>query len=320
MRAQRAEDLLCRPMIRVAGTAGIRHSDERCVFVRCRFAIATLALALASCDSSTSFVDVQPPTPVPAVVKPVTSVRLSVDTIGLIVGETRQAAVLAFDQSGAFISSDAAGLTSSNTSVVEIGDGTIIPVQDGRTGRTWRELGVVFRFMAPGTATVRATLNDASDSVVLVVRPRPPASKSLVVDSFSVVEYRAQCAWACPYLVYAPLLKLRESTGRTTVEVVSVEFALGGRSTGVCRGSAFYTPGLSAHLNMIADYLWSNDLIFVSLDGQPFSETVATARVIVREAGGAYYQVDATGPVQRMVSNPVLPTSQSGDSGWMCSG
>ena len=286
----------------------------------CKFAIATLMLALASCDSPSSVAGVQRATGQPLTERPSTSVRLSVDTIGLIVGETRQAGILAFDQGGAFISSDAAGVTSSNPSVVEIGAANVIPVVDGRTGRTWRELGVVFRFKAPGTAIVRATLNDASDSVVLVVRPHPPASKSLVVDSFSVVEYRATCAWACPYLVYAPLLKLRESTGRATVEVVSVEFALGERSTGVCRGSLIYTPGLSAHLNIIADYLWSNDLIFVSIDGQQFSETVATARVVVREAGGAYSEIDATGPVQRMVSNPVLPTTASSVSGWMCSG
>lgn len=282
-----------------------------------RLALATLVLSVVSCDSPSAIVDVQrPAAQQPAVVKPGMSIRLSVDTIGLIVGETRRAAVLAFDQSGAFISSDAAGLTSSDPSVVEIGDGTIIPVQDGRTGRTWRELGVVFRFKAPGRATVRATLDGVSDSVVLIVRPRPPVSKSLVVDSFSVVEYHAECAWACPYLVYAPLLKLRETTGRTSVEVVSVELTLGGRGTGVCRGSVLYTPGLSAHLITIVDYLWSNDLIFVSLDGQPFSETVATARVVVRE-GGVYYEIDAVGPIQRMVSNPVLPTSQS-EQGWAC--
>jgi len=56
----------------------------------------------------------------------------------------------------------------------------------------------------------------------------------------------------------------------------------------------------------------------VSLDSQPFPETIATACVIVREPGGAYSEVDASGPIQRMVSNPLLQTSQSADSGWMC--
>jgi hypothetical protein len=289
--------------------------------MRCNRAYATLVaanFAVVSCDSPASVAGVQHIPPQSGTVTLAASVRVVADTVGIIVGEARRVTIQARDQTGASISTDDASVRSSDPSVVSITDGSIVPVQDGRTGRIWRELVPILRFVAPGTATVYATLNGASDSVVLIVRPHPRASKSLVVDSFTVVEYRAQCAWACPYLVYAPLLKLRDSTAHTSVEVVSVEFAIGARTTGVCRGSRTYTPGLSAHLNWIADYLWSNDLIFVSLDGAPFSETIATAHVIAREADGSYSQVDATAPVQRMVSNPQLPTSSSSVSDWNC--
>src|SRR5215218_3895375 len=52
----------------------------------------------------------------------------------------------------------------------------------------------------------------------------PRSGTLLVVDSFTVVEYRASCAWECPFLAYAPLLKLREPSGSAAVTVVSVEF------------------------------------------------------------------------------------------------
>lgn len=289
--------------------------------MRCNLARATLAVAVVTvvaCDSPGTVAGIQRTPPQPAAVTSAMAVQLVTDTVGIIVGEARRVTIQAHDQTGASVSTDAASVRSSDPSVVTIADGDIVPMLDARTGRTWRELVPILRFVAPGTATVYATLNGASDSIRFVVRPNPRASTSLVVDSFTVVEYRAQCSWACPYLVYAPLLILRDSTSHSNVEVISVEFTLGARTTGVCRGSRTYTPGLSAHLNWIADYLWSNDLIFVSLDGQPFPETTATAHVIAREADGSYTRVDASGPVLRMVSNPQLPTSTSSVSDWYC--
>jgi hypothetical protein len=243
------------------------------------------------------------------------SVRIVADTAAVFAGLELRIGVTAVDRSGIHVSTDAAVLTSSNPAVATVSLGTPIPMIDPATERRWTELASLVHLFAPGTAILRVTLGDTSDSLVVHVRP-VATSAALVVDSFSVVEYRVSCAWACPYLAYAPLLKLREPTGNSVAEVVSVEFRLGTQSTGVCRGSVVYTPGESAHVNGIYDYLWSNDLILVSIDGQPIPGDEAFAHVVVRDAHGVYGQLDAIGPVQRMVANPVFP--QPSGSGWDC--
>src|SRR5689334_12006282 len=147
----------------------------------------------------------------------------------------------------------------------------------------------------------------------------PPSASNgtlLAVDTFTVIEYRPVCVWACPYLIYAPLIKLREPTGKASVEVVSVEYTLGSKTTGVCRGSVLYGPGSSSYLDGIYEYPWENDLIFVSLDGTPLPGDVATAHLVVRSADGTYVKLEATAPVQRMVSNPSFPSPRS--NSWVC--
>lgn len=152
--------------------------------------------------------------------------------------------------------------------------------------------------------------------------PPPPAlppTGALVVDSFTVIEYRASCVWDCPYLVYAPLLKLRESTNTGVAMVEGVEFTVPGMSTGMCRGTVTYSPGQSHHLNYIDPYLWSNDLILVGLDGIPVPGGLATARVLVRDSQGRYGTVEASATIQRMVKVPHLPAPPPGwSSGWTC--
>ena len=156
-------------------------------------------------------------------------------------------------------------------------------------------------------------------TVDTVPHANPPvlsSSRALVVDSFTVVEYHVQCAWACPYIAYAPLIKLREPTGTQVAVVVSVEFMLGAKTTGSCSGSVVYGPGRSEYLDGVYEYLWSNDLIFVSLDGRPIPDNVATARVTVRAADGTLGIVETTGTVQRNVQAPTFPLPR--DQGWSC--
>ena len=208
------------------------------------------------------------------------------------------------------MNSDRAVVTSSHTTVAAVTATSVIPVRDERTGRILQELSAAFSLRSPGWTTVRVTLDGKSDTISVFVHLKG-RSDALVVDTFTVIEYRAS-----PYLVYAPLLKLREPTGTLTAEVISVQFTLGAMTTGMCYSSIIYGPGESAHLNGIYDYLWSNDLIFVSLGGQPLAGDVATARVIVRDAAGGYGEITATGSVQRMVVNPVLPAPRG--PGWQC--
>ena len=283
--------------------------------------IPLLAL-LVACDSPPAEVvgapkSQTPTTPVVPTPGPDRYLYVRADTSDRFVGDGLLLTVEAQDLRRNNISTSQALVTSSNTSVASLLKSTVIPIVSVETGQRWEELYSVFRLVGPGTATLHVTLQGVSDSVVVNVRNKPSRENpSLVVDSFTVVEYPVHCAWACPYLSYAPLLTLREPSGRNTVDVISVEFTLGDRTTGVCRGRVTYPPGRSAHLNGIDEYLWSNDLIFVSLDGQPLRADVATARVIARDAGGRYSEIVATSAIQRMVMNPALPAPTG--SGWEC--
>lgn len=180
-------------------------------------------------------------------------------------------------------------------------------------------LAVLTACESPATPSAPGVESPPRVLVDTVSRANPPAvssSRALVVDSFTVIEYRVSCAWACPYVAYAPLLKLREPTGKQGAEVISIEFTLGSKTTGACRGSVIYAAGSSAFLDGVYEYLWSNDLIFVSLDGQPLPGDVATARATVRAGDGTLGIVEATGRVQRMVSAPLFPEPRS--NGWAC--
>jgi len=210
--------------------------------------------------------------------------------------------VEAFDVKGYHVSALEAVVTSLNPSVVQVAEARVTST---------RELYRVLRFVGPGTADVAVTLGNLSYRLQVFVRARPTNKPALVVDSFTVVEYPQGS-----YLLYAPLLKLREPTGKTTVEIISVEFTLGSLTTGVCRGTILYAPGTSAHLNGIDDYLWANDLIFVSPDGSGLPGD-ATAHVVMRDTEGNYSELTATAPVQRMVLHPDLPSPPPG-TGWIC--
>jgi hypothetical protein len=238
------------------------------------------------------------------------------DTAGLVVGAVRLLTIEAHDDRGNHLSTDQAAVSSSNSSVVQVAEARVVSMTDA-TGQTWKELYQVLRFVGPGIADVAVTLDGQSDNMQVSVRAVPTSQPALVVDSFTVVEYRTQCAaggW-CPYLLYAPLLKLREPTGKTTVEIISVEFTLGSHSTGVCRGSVYYAAGTSGFVDGIDDYPWNNDLIFASIDGTALPGD-ATAHVLMRDAQGNYSELTATTTVQRMVSNPTFPPPRG--TGWLC--
>lgn len=278
--------------------------------------LAALATGLVACDSQEAAVGLEDP-PAPTASGAVATVRMSADPVESLVGTIQRLVIEAYDSSGTRVSTDRAVVSSSNASVVIVSEIGVNTVHDARTGLTRRELSPSIRLLAPGVALLRVTLDGASDSLLVSVRLPPPDDAALVVESFSVIEYRAACAWACPYLIYAPLLKLHEPTGKRTVEVVGVEITLGGM-TRACRGGrVVYGPGLSAYLFGFYEYLWSNDLIFASIDGQPLPGDEATARVVLRNAQGNLSQFETTGPVQRMVANPQLPAAGD-DAGWVC--
>lgn len=153
---------------------------------------------------------------------------------------------------------------------------------------------------------------------MLSVKALPPLGDALVVDSFAVVEYRESCAWDCPYLVYAPLLRLREPTGKVHADAVGVTVTIADATIGPCSGEFRVEPGVSQHVNPIHWYLWANELVLVRLDGVPLTADSASARVIVRDAHGRLSRIEARGPILRPTTKPVLPSSEGGIEYWWC--
>ena len=280
------------------------------------------AINCASPDATTSPTFLPPPAVAhpPAAPQPRVATRLKLfltPSDAQHVGMRNWITIEATDNQGRTTNTDQSTATSSDPSVAEIIDAQVFKLIDIR-GDTTAQRWPVLRLKSPGATTVRVTLGNLTDSVVVRVAPAPPTSTALVVDSFTVVEYPVACAWACPYLAYAPLLKLREPTGKSSVTVIGVEFVVSTQKIGMCSGIFPVTSGTSAHVNPIFPYLWSNDLIVVSVDGTPLPDGPTTARVILRDAKGNIGQITAVGSIQRMVQNPDLPRPIDNASYWTC--
>ena len=242
---------------------------------------------------------------------------LTLDTREAFVGLKLRVHVAATSAQGTPTDSWLAQATSSNPQVAALDRAELVRVQYPNAA-AMNEVFLFFAMVGEGNAVLRVRLGDVTDSVVVNVRPLPLAMNVLAVDSFTVLEYREQCAWDCPYLIYTPLLKLREPTGRTFADVIAVEFSIPTMSTGFCTtGGMHYSSGLAAHVNYIDPYPWFNDMIFASLNGTPVPDGPAKARVIVRDATGNYGLVEATAPIQRMVAKPSFPAVPFAYS-WSC--
>jgi hypothetical protein len=282
--------------------------------VRAMLALSVLLLAVA-CGADSSIPPVTAPltpvTPAPRSVR----VRLQADTTGIVPGMSVAAYVFASDAAGATISTGAASLDSRNEGVVAIGDATRMPVIDARTGVRTEYLTARLIAVSAGTSTIVASIDGVRDSITIRVHEVRPGDAALQVESFSVVEY-SPCTTGCSYLLYAPVLKLREPFGRTGAHVVAVEYNIPGLSSGLCRGLRAYAPGESGYVNGYDPYPWSNDILLVKLDGNPVIPGVAFARVYVVDAAGTVTQLDVTGPIERRPSATTLPPPDGG--AWEC--
>ena len=247
---------------------------------------------------------------------PATRVELGGDTSGAFVGRRLHLEIEAKDQSGNPVSSDIAQISVSNESVASVTDLHGIPVRTGNSIVT--DMQFTLALTGAGETTLEIQVGDGTLSMTFDVAPSPPLSHALVVDSFSVAEFRVTCAWNCPYLEYAPLLYLREPTGNTTVEAVAIEVTIPTMTTGLCSGAVYFGPGTSRLASYTYSYTWSNDVFFVSLDGTPVPDGPATARVIVRDAAGTFSRIEATGPIIRSAPGPTVPTPVNPIEEWLC--
>jgi hypothetical protein len=294
------------------------HSPMRLAPLTC----GVLVCLIQACDAASSSAPVEafpnppvqqpPPPPPPPVLGPAVRIKLGRGTDLDFAGAQVTYVVEAWDNAGQRTSSNGVRVTSSNTAVADLYSMQVTTVTS-RDGSQYQETAARFQMRGPGVATLTARLDSLVDSVQLGVAPLPNRPAALVVDTFTVIEYRDT------YLVYAPLLRLREPTGISSAAVVAVEFTLPGWTSGWCTaGSLWFTPGLSAHVNGIDSYLWANDLIYVLPYGGQVADGLARARAIVRDAQGELGLIEATAPIQRNVSNPKLPVPWYRGIGWSC--
>ena len=257
--------------------------------------------------------------PVPPNSEPVGRLEVTFDTREAFTDLVLRMHIGAYNIHGTRIDSDKAVVTSWNPSVATVEGVQPIEVRQPNGVRVTEAFAFISMRVA-GNALITVKLGDVIDSTVLHVKPLPYVMNVLAVDSFTVVEYYA-CA-NCNILTYAPLLKLREPTGTSGADVIAVQFTVPGMTTGFCIAdrNLHFAPGYSAHVNYIDPEYYNNDMIFAIANGRPLPDGPASARVVVRDTGGNYGLIEATAPIQRMVSFPAFPPASFAGVYWSCNG
>ena len=287
---------------------------------RSMMGLAVITMIAAACSPGP--VDLPPNVP-PTVPPPAAVGRLvlAIDSREAFVHLKLRLHVAANDVDGKPTNSRLAVVTSSNPSVATVDHSELIPVQHPNA-LTTNEVSYFLSMVGEGVVVLRVTLGTVTDSVILNVRPLPPLALNILgVDSFRVLEYRVCPNGACPHVMYAHLLKLREQTGSSSADVIAVEYSVPTLSTGFCTagsGVVHYSAGLSAYVSYVDPYPYANDMVISS--ATPVPDGLARARVIVRDANKTYGMIEATAPIQRMVLNPDLPPPSFPDPGWGCNG
>lgn len=200
---------------------------------------------------------------------------------------------------------------------------THISLSDPSRARLWVNTGTLhqniillyLRFEQPGPVTITAQRGDIVGTIEVAALDDPPPTNAVRIDDFAVHEFRAPCAWECPYLVYAPTLRVAETLGATP-RLYAFDFTLGGERPGFCVENAPLAANQTREFTGIAPYLWDNFAIVVRLDGTPIPSDSATARVIVQHNDGSFGLVEARGPVRRVGSIDAMPGPRTPP--WSC--
>lgn len=273
--------------------------------------IAPIIWQMASCQSAENVPPTAPtpPSTPPPIAAPTAALKLVMDSAHLFVDAETRVYVEAFDDKGNRVHSGRAALTTSDSSVILVSPSEITVVTDSNR----REIPTLTRrltMLREGSAVLRATLDGFQDSLLIHVGPASTAF-GLVVASFEIIEFRADCfIGTCPFLTYAPLLKLREPTGIASATLTGFQIEVGHHSTGWCSlGSELtFDPGVAAHLNRVDPDGWG-DLLFHQLNSVPVADRPVRATLMVRDAQGGTDTVVATGKIVRNVTRPEFPTA-----------
>lgn len=234
------------------------------------------------------------------------------NTAPIFVGARRSGAIHALTESHAVISSEGALIEVSDTTVARLSVssyGILGPVPR-------RDASFSVRFLKAGSVRVRARIGAVTDSLDFEVKPTPPPSEVIAVDSFAIVEFGAGCTTPCAYVAYAPVFRLRETTRAAAATLLGVDLVVGPMRSELCETDVRFEPGAAHTIAGVDPYLWNNDLILVRLDGSRVPADSATAVFYVHEGGGRYGTVQARGPILRIETNPVIPPPPVW--GWSC--
>ena len=259
--------------------------------------LCTMAIFVLGCSDATS----PPGNPGKAAVAPATTgitLQITAASTALVIGEEAVLLVVARDAMGKQLFNDPVVWSSSSPSTLEV------------TSPGYAVARI--RGLSAGVATVSATVQGKSQTVLISVSDLPvPSGAVLVVDSFSVVEFQYPSAPNNWY--YAPLVRVRETGLGNALAVVGYDFIIPG--FGPAPPCATYRPvgrGVTLDLfrEVYGDYgytLWNS--------GARAAGRVATALITVRDGSGPPTTLTVTGPI---VSGSLPTTYTGGTVEWRC--
>ncbi|MBX7118249.1 MAG: hypothetical protein K1X31_04535 [Gemmatimonadaceae bacterium] len=285
--------------------------------------VAALAAAVVACGGGKEVPvtgPVEPPVPGP----PRGTQVAHLEIIGApgadqrwVVGARHWIAVAARDAYGDAMDPTGVRLALSDTLVARLDAVQVVDVTRG-TPVSRKELLAQITFTGPGTLTLRASAGTVNAEAFFPVDAVPPATDAAVIERFEVIEHRVGCVWDCPYVAYTPALELRVPDGHPAVRVLAVEVTMGDWRSGLCLGRVDLAGGERKHLLPWEEYLWSNQVFVVSLDGTLITDATAGVEVVLEDAAGRRGSLRATGPVRRMAEKAPLPPSAGGIEYWTC--
>ncbi|MCA0374418.1 MAG: hypothetical protein LCH84_02040 [Gemmatimonadetes bacterium] len=238
-----------------------------------------------------------------------------------VVGRSREMWVESLSATGERVETEPVLVASSDprVAVVRTRDTTWVPDGSGIAGRFLRMTRATIDEVGPGEALIHANVAGVSAAVAVRVTAVPTRPAALVVDSFYVVETRAPCAAPCATLLYVPVLRVREPTGRTVATIESIEFTIPGRTTGWCIGGQLaLLAGQRVEVNGVSMNDGTGGLYFVSDRGVSVADGPARVRALVRDTSGTLGLLDATGPILRQRAPSDVPSPSSPAPPWQC--
>lgn len=262
-----------------------------------------LFVSLAGCtaDSSAPAAPFEPDPPAPQVpsVGPVAAVFISTDSAFLFGGTSQQLAVYVLDAKGKTVPNKLVVWTSTNRMVADVATtGDCGPTAITGCYRT----SVYAR--NEGAAVITATVDGVKADMKVVVRIPMVEAQGVTVD-FSVVELAGPS--------YAPLVTVAETTGKRSLEILSIGIKLPPFTWEVrCTGATIVGPGQA--VPMFPSFYGEHFLVISGGPARTSDDAVAT--VYLRDESGDLLRKEVTGKISTTYVLP--PQIATHTANWQC--